>query len=57
MSYCDLLHPWYIVQLLPNAQPITVARFRRRSEAESYLRVVKQLLPESGFAIVFDPSA
>lgn len=54
MSYCDFLQPWCIVQLLPNAQSLTVARFRRRVEAENYLRILRQLLPGGVFAIVFD---
>jgi hypothetical protein len=38
----------------PDQQPLTVARFRRRSEAEGHLLVLKQKMPKAEFAIVFD---
>lgn len=50
------LFPWTIVRQLPNLQQITVGRFRNRSDAEGHLRVLKQLMPQSQFAIVFDLS-
>jgi hypothetical protein len=31
-----------------------VARFRRRSEAESHLQILKQLLPTAPHTIIFD---
>jgi hypothetical protein len=48
------LFPWTIVRQLPNLQQITVGRFRNRSDAEGHLQVLKQLIPQSQFAIVFD---
>jgi hypothetical protein len=54
MSYRDQLQPWCIIRCLPNAQTITVARFRRRSDAEAYLRTLRQLTPTASFRIVFD---
>jgi hypothetical protein len=50
------LFPWTIVRQLPNLQQITVGRFRNRSDAEGHLQVLKQLIPQSQFAIVFDLS-
>jgi hypothetical protein len=48
------LFPWAIVRLLPNLQRITVARFRRRSEAEGYLQVLRSLVANAQFVIVFE---
>jgi hypothetical protein len=33
---------------------IIVARFRRRSDAESHLRILRQLLPTAPHTIIFD---
>ena len=54
MNYSAKLSPWTIVRLLPNCRFITVARFRRRSDAEGHLRALKRLIPRAQFAIVFD---
>jgi hypothetical protein len=56
MNYQDQLNPWVIHQLLPNLNSSTVARFRRRTEAEAYLKVIKQMRPQVQFAISFDTS-
>jgi hypothetical protein len=53
MSYREKLHHWLIVRFLPSAQALIVARFRRRSEAEEYLRVLRRLIPTAEFKIVF----
>jgi hypothetical protein len=37
-------------------QRITVARLRNRSDAEGHLAVLRRLIPNADFAIVFDPS-
>lgn len=57
MTYRTLLYPWCIVRLLPQFQRVTVARFRRRSEAENHLKVLRRLMPTGVFVIVFDPPA
>jgi hypothetical protein len=53
MSYREKLYHWWIVRFLPGAQTLIVARFRRRSEAEEYLRVLRHLIPTADFKIVF----
>lgn len=55
MTYIEQLHPWCIVRSLPNLQHLIVARFRRRNDAVSHLQVLKQLIPDATFAIVFEP--
>ncbi len=54
MTYLDQLHPWCIIRLLPNMQRRVIARFRRRNDAEAYLRVLHQNAPTLRYAIVFD---
>lgn len=49
-----LLFPWLIVRLLPNAQRITVGQFRNRSDAEGHLVILKRMIPNAQFAIVFE---
>jgi hypothetical protein len=54
MTYFEKLHPWTIIRPLPNLQRRTVARFRRRNDAEAHLQVLKRLMPDIAFEIVFD---
>ena len=53
-TYRVQLTPWCIVRLLPNMQRRIVARFRRRNDAESHLQVLRRLMPNVPFEIVFD---
>jgi hypothetical protein len=53
-SYYERLHPWCIIRLLPNAQRITVARFRKRNDAEAHLKALRQLTPSALYEIMFD---
>ncbi|MBD2089186.1 hypothetical protein H6F67_04875 [Microcoleus sp. FACHB-1515] len=55
MSYQDLLHPWVIYRLNAHLKHHPIARFRQRNDAEAYLLVVKQMISQIEFAIVFDP--
>jgi hypothetical protein len=50
-------YPWRVVRHSPNMQRIVVAQFRRRSEADGYLWVLRRLLPNAPHVIVFDPVA
>jgi hypothetical protein len=54
MPYKDRLNKWLVVRLLPNMQRITVAHFFRHSEADGYLRIIRQLIPNAQFVIVFN---
>ncbi|MGB3788408.1 MAG: hypothetical protein WA949_10385 [Phormidesmis sp.] len=53
-DYQQQLHPWCIVQHLPKMQQRTVARFRRRNDADEHLRVLRWLIPSAQYAVVFD---
>jgi hypothetical protein len=52
-TYRDRLLPWHLIRHLPNSQRITVARFARRPDAESYLNALRRLMPAVPHAIVF----
>ncbi|ABA22869.1 conserved hypothetical protein [Trichormus variabilis ATCC 29413] len=54
MTYLEKLNPWCIVGLLPNMQNRIVARFRRRSDAEAHLQVLRRLIPSVSFRLIFD---
>ena len=55
MTYAERLSPWCIVKLLPNLQNSTVARCRRRNDAEEHMKVLRRLMPDLSFTIIFDP--
>lgn len=55
MTYAERLSPWCIIKLLPKMQRMTVARCRRRNDAEEHLKVLRRLMPDTSFEIVFDP--
>lgn len=56
MTYLNQLHPWCIIRILPNLQQLTIARFRRRGDAEAHLRILRQNGLTLHYAIVFDPN-
>ncbi|WP_072619170.1 hypothetical protein [Spirulina major] len=57
MTYFEQLHPWCVVRLLPDCQRVTVARFRRRNAALDYGQVLRRLVPQGLFEVVFDAAA
>ena len=54
-TYQQQLHPWCIIQRLPQMQHRIVARFRRRNDADAHLRVLMQHSPLTQYTIIFDP--
>jgi hypothetical protein len=54
MSYQDKLTPWVVNKLLPNMKQMTVNRFRRRNDADAYLKMLKQMNPTAQFSVTFD---
>ncbi|MGI0488080.1 hypothetical protein ACN4EK_21785 [Pantanalinema rosaneae CENA516] len=54
MSYQERLNPWVINKLLPNLKHLAVIRFRRRNDAEAYLKVLKETQPHAQFMIAFE---
>lgn len=57
MTYFNSLHPWCIIRPLPNLQSVVVARFRRRSDAEAHLQILKRMIPTVTYKIMFDVPA
>jgi hypothetical protein len=55
-AYNQLLHPWCVVQLLPHMQRRTVARFRRRNDADAHLKALRRLSPSAQYTVMFDPA-
>jgi hypothetical protein len=54
MPYRDRLNPWAVVRLLPCCQRIVVGRFRNRSDADGHLQVLRRLIPQAAFVVLFD---
>lgn len=54
MNHIDCLRPWCIICLQPNLQHLVLNRFQRRHEAESHLKVLKQIMPASSYTLMFD---
>ncbi len=54
MNYQEQLTPWVVYQLLPNVERQVVTRFRRRNDADCYLKVLKQTRPNTEFVVAFD---
>ncbi|MBD0336737.1 MAG: hypothetical protein ICV62_14710 [Cyanobacteria bacterium Co-bin13] len=52
--YREALSPWCIVRLLPQMQRITIARFRRRNDADAHMRVLRRLIPQGTYVILFN---
>jgi len=55
-AYNQLLHPWCVVQLLPPMQRRTIARFRRRNDADAHLKALRRLSPSAQYTVMFDPA-
>jgi hypothetical protein len=55
MPYRKRLNPWVIVRLLPNMQRMTVAQYRSRSDADGHLEVIRRLMPNAEFVVMFNP--
>lgn len=53
--YKERLNSWALVRCLPNMQQVIVERFRSSADAEGRLRLLKQSMPNTQFAVVFEP--
>ncbi len=54
MTYKDKLNPWCIIRPVSDVQMRIVGRFRRRVDAEGHRKILKQLIPNVPFEIMFD---
>ncbi len=55
MTYRDRLERWLVIRLLPKMQRVTLVRCYRESDAAGYVQVLRRLIPDGEFIIVFDP--
>ena len=53
--YRARLFPGSVIRLLPDCQRSVLARFRKRNQAEEYVRSVKRVNSDWDCTIVFDP--
>jgi hypothetical protein len=53
-AYRKRLNTWAISRIIPDAEPVIVARFRSRSDADGYLRHLRQVIPNTTFEIIVD---
>ncbi|MBD2384127.1 hypothetical protein [Cylindrospermum sp. FACHB-282] len=54
IAYKARLNGWAIARVVPNAERVIVARFRTRSDADGYMRHLRQETPNACFEVVFD---
>jgi hypothetical protein len=54
MIYRDSLSPWCVIQHLPKLQYALIARFRKRNDAEDYVKVLRRMNLAIVYEIVFD---
>ncbi|BAY61452.1 hypothetical protein H6G33_21090 [Calothrix sp. FACHB-1219] len=53
-AYRNRLNAWAITRISPDAKPVIVARFRTRSDADGYLRHLRQVMSNTTFEIIVD---
>jgi hypothetical protein len=53
-TYRERLKPWRVIRNLPKSQSLTMARFGRRNDAESYLQALRRLTPTANYVLIFD---
>ncbi|MBE9067654.1 hypothetical protein IQ260_13415 [Leptolyngbya cf. ectocarpi LEGE 11479] len=49
------LHVWAIIRLLPKMRRVVVNRFRKRSEAENCLQLLRRSAPQNNYTVVYLP--
>lgn len=54
VTYKKRLHTWAIARLVSDTERVIVARFRTRSDADGYLRHLRQVMPQSSFEVIVD---
>jgi hypothetical protein len=54
ITYKKRLNAWAIARSVSDMERVIVARFRSRSDADGYLRHLRQEIPNSTFEVVVD---
>ena len=57
MPYRERLNLWVLVRLLPNMQRVIVGQYRNRSDADGHLEIIRRLMPNDKFVVMFNPDA
>ncbi|MFL9458941.1 hypothetical protein AB0758_49205 [Tolypothrix bouteillei VB521301_2] len=53
-AYRTALTPWAVIRWFSPTERTVVARHRSRSDAEGHLVILRRLMPEAEFRVVFD---
>ncbi len=54
MNDQERLGPWVVYRLLPTLRRLALARFQDRGEAQAYLKLLRQVLKDARFTLVFE---
>jgi hypothetical protein len=54
MTYKNHLNPWCIVRQLPNRHSRLIVRFRRPSDAQAHLQILRTKNPTASYEVIFD---
>jgi len=46
--------PWCLICLQPNLQHLVLNRFQHRHDAEAHLKVLRQIMPNASYMVMFD---
>ncbi len=57
MNYQDQLSPWVVYQLVSDSERQLVQRYRRRNNADAYVKLMAQTQPHISFVVAFDASS
>lgn len=57
MKYHAQLTPWVIYQVASEDTRHPISRFRRRNDADAYLKVLSHTKPNSEFVVAFDTAS
>jgi hypothetical protein len=57
MNYQQQLSPWVVYQLSSDSDRQLVMRYRRRNDADAYVRLMGQTQPQLSFTVAFDASS
>jgi hypothetical protein len=54
MTKKERLKPWAVARLLPHGKSLIIGRYRRCSDANGHLLLLRQRVPNIEFKVVFD---
>jgi hypothetical protein len=54
MNYQEQLSPWVVYQVVSDSERQLVQRYRRRNNADAYVKLMAQTQPHISFVVAFD---